>query len=792
MPQRPVHPDPFVSLSSTSTATAPTAPTVPRDNTEYTLCMPTALSAGGIQIDRQRARLNNVAIMSIGPAIGHGFELDARSLQTLVDSFNRRGADIGVRLTHPNGFTIDGVEVLMGIAANLRVEGDVVRGDIHFGSYSTVSPAGGNLQDYLLRIAEEHPSLIGMSIVARFDFERVVDQRTGEIQRLLGRVKFLKAVDFVGDPAANRNGLLSTPPANTVGQPVTQDPQGRESTMNKKLRAYLQSIGLSANATDAQALAYLQRLEGEQRTQADALATRANQAGQSGQSSQSDDDEAGNDAQTPPANQQMSAPGNSQQSTPPAGNAAPAQTSQPASLTAADVDRATQAALNGERQRVRTIQTLATQHGMDQAWVTRHTAEGTDEAGLNRDILATLAHRNQPVNGLGGYATGGEDGRVSLFAGMRDAIMLRSGLTVERPHQRVREFHHLSLVEAGRRWLQQLGVRDVYNFPPEDVARICLNRMELAGHIGSVALSHTTSDLPNLFGDLTSRILVDGYEQEPSTCEAWSSEMFVNDFRETKLVMRGAVPLPPRVFEGGEYQYVTFGDKAEKISALKFGMLLALTWEMFINDDLNALVDKANDFTGACRALENDIMYGLLISNPAMAEDNKTLFHEDHGNLNEGGAAVLDGDSLAASRLAMRLQKGIAPNANTPGRKLGLMPATLLVPVALEVKASQLLASLVDLKKNNNAPSYQFLRNLTLVSDQRLDENSSTKWYVKAGNRSGGARRAYLRNHRQPHVESQSMPINMDGVAYKCRHVTGGAIDDYRVWQANNGAVEEG
>ncbi len=65
-----------------------------------------------------------------------------------------------------------------------------------------------------------------------------------------------------------------------------------------------------------------------------------------------------------------------------------------------------------------------------------------------------------------------------------------------------------------------------------------------------------------------------------------------------------------------------------------------MTWEMFVDDDLSAFTDQAIGFSQSAHALENDLVYTQVTSNPAMKEDGTTLFHANHNNTDEGSGAA--------------------------------------------------------------------------------------------------------------------------------------------------------
>lgn len=171
--------------------------------------------------------------------------------------------------------------------------------------------------------------------------------------------------------------------------------------------------------------------------------------------------------------------------------------------------------------------------------------------------------------------------------------------------------------------------------------------------------------------------------------------------------------------------------------------------------------------------------YAKLLANPVMS-DGKTLFHADHGNLAASGAS-LSVDSLGSARAAMRKQKGLA------GEFIDPQPRFLIVPVALETKAEQLLNSTVDPAKSNNTENLEWVRRLILVSDPRLDASSETAWYLAADPRQiEGIVRVYLEGEARPFLDQQE-GWTRDTMEYKGRLDLGVGVIDWRGLYRNPG-----
>ena len=133
--------------------------------------------------------------------------VDAVTLQQVADIGNGATRGIKARWTHPH-MSSDGLGTTVARARNFRVEGNAVYADFTMLSASDNSPKGQQ-GAYLLELAQEDSETFGLSIVADFSDEMLAaleSLKPGEKAPL--RIKGLRAVDFVDEPAATRGGLF--------------------------------------------------------------------------------------------------------------------------------------------------------------------------------------------------------------------------------------------------------------------------------------------------------------------------------------------------------------------------------------------------------------------------------------------------------------------------------------------------------------------------------------------------------------------------------------------------------
>lgn len=166
-------------------------------------------------VDREQGVIRNYSVITKGPALGHGLDVDETTLDQVVDLGNRSKLGIKSRFDHPNASNTS-MGTFVGRTMNFRRVGDRVLGDLHLSESAKVSPQG-NLHEYILSLAEEDPAAFGASIVFTGKPEQLLDDNgkplrgdDGKVLPDRARVDALLASDVVDDPAANPDGLFSS------------------------------------------------------------------------------------------------------------------------------------------------------------------------------------------------------------------------------------------------------------------------------------------------------------------------------------------------------------------------------------------------------------------------------------------------------------------------------------------------------------------------------------------------------------------------------------------------------
>jgi ATP-dependent Clp endopeptidase proteolytic subunit ClpP len=378
-------------------------------------------------------------------------------------------------------------------------------------------------------------------------------------------------------------------------------------------------------------------------------------------------------------------------------------------------------------------------------------------------LLEVLGKQSEQDNGQGGhYARIVANNRVDNGNIVGDSV--KASLAARLGHAQAEQdnrYNGFTLSELARASLSDRGT-----YAPGD-------RMQMIG----LAFTHSTSDFGNILLDTAHKSLLKGYEEAPETFEQWTQKGTLSDFKTATRVDLNTFPALRQVREGAEYKNVTIGDRGEQIMLATYGELFAISRQAIINDDLSVLSRIPMKFGRAARATIGDLVYAVLIGNPAMS-DSKALFHADHKNVATGALSI---SALSAMKALMKKQKNGT-------RTLNITPEFLLTPVALEDTANQLIrSSSVPGTDSNSGIANPLKDQLTIIAEPRLDDDSAIKHYMVAGNMFDTIEVAYLDGNDKPYLEQQQ-GFTVDGITSKVRIDAGVAPMDYRGMVRSTGA----
>ena len=484
-----------------------------------------------------------------------------------------------------------------------------------------------------------------------------------------------------------------------------------------------------------------------------------------------------NTPQRAPGNEQLSSPPTASTAPPAAPATAPAPQSSPDQVQQAAQSAAQQAALQAmesERLRSREILRLCAAHGLQAC------AETWIEQGHDLDAVRALA-----LEALAKKPGGAPMGRMDMGVAEGDkfralaaeGIAMAHGLRVEKPQEGSRQFMGLGLQDMARLALERAGI-SVMGLSRQDVATQLLSPQ--------IRLSSSTSDFTAVYMDVAGKKLLQAYAEAPRTYEPWTSRVTATDFKTMYGVTLSEAPNLQRVGENEEYTTGSLGDHAESYSIAKYGKILGISWEMIVNDDLNAFSRLPGMFGAAVARLYGDIVYSRITGNHVMS-DGKGVFDVAHKNIVNPASGITN-DGMNNSRLLMRMQTGLQ------GARLNLSPSFLLLPPSLENTALVLLRSAALPQEGMSSAVYNQWNDGSIrpIVEQRLEPDSPTAakpWYLAASPTQVSTIDVAFLNGRDAPEITEDMSFRTDAINYKVRACVGAGVMDFRGLVKNPGVT---
>ncbi len=366
-------------------------------------------------------------------------------------------------------------------------------------------------------------------------------------------------------------------------------------------------------------------------------------------------------------------------------------------------------------------------------------------------IIRQLAKRKQNVNGTHGVQVGLDAGTKKRMA-VENALLHRIYPAKFALDDGAREFRGMSLVEIGRELLSERGV-NTRGMDRTEVANAFFKR------------SASTSDFPLLFEGIIHKMLRAQYEFAPEFWEKIARQTSVDDFRAKGLYSAGVVNGMKKIPEGSEIKYTTLQESKQTIQVETFAEGIRFTRQAFINDDLGVFSIIPSAFVRHWNTTRGDLVWKLVTDNGKM-EDNKALFHADHGNLISG---ALNETTLAAGKTALAKQTDVA------GSLIRVLPRFLVVPPELEIVAKKLVTATTPAKSDD---VNVFAGAFDVIVEPRLTDPNA--WYLMADPYAvDHLYYAYLEGNEALRVNSTE-EFKTDSMDYAVRGDFGAAVIDYR------------
>lgn len=284
------------------------------------------------------------------------------------------------------------------------------------------------------------------------------------------------------------------------------------------------------------------------------------------------------------------------------------------------------------------------------------------------------------------------------------------------------DFKYASLWDLGKSCLEMDGI-NTRGLTRDAIAMASLGFYERAG-IRADAAYHTPSSFPQLMLDAANKSLLAGYEEAPSTWQlVFRQASSVADFKNIHRIRLSEIPNVDEWPDNTVPNEVELSDQKESYAVKSYSNKLSFSYRTLINDDMDALSRAPQLFGNAFKRTVNAVAWSQITANGNM-QDGTALFHADHNNFTDSGAAP-NIAGLNVGKALIRKQTGIG------GSTLALIPKFLVVPAELEGTALGLVNSQFDPGANLNQV-FNPHSNLVPVIEPLLDASSTVIWYLMA------------------------------------------------------------
>ena len=417
-------------------------------------------------------------------------------------------------------------------------------------------------------------------------------------------------------------------------------------------------------------------------------------------------------------------------------------------------------AVAAERNRSSEIRKMCSTLGIRGSIADRMISDGTnidDARGIVIDLLSEKQRGSDSIDNHIDIEMGRDLARVGASDGLRNALENQGDSSVELTDAG-RMFRGVSMLQQARQFLSSHG-ENVDGWSDRKIARTALG---LEGRS-----SHSTSDFPLILANVAGNTMRRRYTQTPQTFKKWCYQGELKDFNEVTRIQSGDFPQMEKVLEGGTYTLGTFSESGEKIKLSKYGRRLAFTWEMMVNDSFGEFNRMMGRYGFAISALESNVMYDHILSNPNMA-DGVPLFHANHANVGTGPIGI-QGYSDA--------QRSIMDQKTLDGYNISIPSRYVIVPTTLQTVAIQFGSNITANKSSDVNPFYNMFEPLT---EPRLNKVSTVEWYMTGDpGIVDTAEYSYLRGQEGPMI-SNRVGFEIDGLEIKVSHVFAVKAMDHR------------
>jgi len=199
----------------------------------------------------------------------------------------------------------------------------------------------------------------------------------------------------------------------------------------------------------------------------------------------------------------------------------------------------------------------------------------------------------------------------------------------------------------------------------------------------AVTAASSTADVAGILGSALNKSMMDSFRAYPPTALQVAKRLSANDFKTHTGYRLGGDNTLLEVGEDGEIQHGTLTENSFSYAVKTYGKMLGITRQMWVNDDLQALMAMPQVIGRGAARLVDTLFWALVYAN------TDSYFASGNNNYISGATTALGLTGLDEAVQTLREQTD--PDGHAIG--LNLAGTKLVVPPALEGAANRLYMS---------------------------------------------------------------------------------------------------
>ena len=274
----------------------------------------------------------------------------------------------------------------------------------------------------------------------------------------------------------------------------------------------------------------------------------------------------------------------------------------------------------------------------------------------------------------------------------------------------------------------------------------------------------STRSFPVILSNVANKYVLDGYGTIETAWEAVANVRSVVDFKTNTGVRMVFANLLKEIAKDGEFSHGTISEESRTIKADTKGLIIGITRQDIINDDLNVLSDLPRRLGFAAARTFNADFWKVLNGSAGQ-------FNSANGNTMTGALNLAN--LKKAEELYMKLK-------DSDGNPLGLMATTLLTGPGNGAAARELFVStnLIGAPADKSPSANIYAGMFKPVTSAYADPSA---WYLVAPPMAAPLMEvAFLNGRREPFVETSDSDFNTLGIQMRCYYDYGCAFAEWR------------